>query len=184
MKIFRKLILFICAVFVMHSAEPVYASSLNVMKEGNVSDNLINLAIQQLDTYVPEAVQRVLKNKGWTVYVTSDNIDQKYFFGAYGSVSGVAVANSSTKGSFVAMENREKAVLNSVVHELGPAVDYDLGYVSFAMQDPLLQAELLRQSAALRKRLAEAKGTEGEKKLLQKQNALRQIDALLTERMN
>lgn len=61
---------------------------------------------------------------------------------------------------------------------------YDLGYVSFAMQDPLLQAELLRQSAALRKRLAEAKGTEGEKKLLQKQNALRQIDALLTERMN
>ena len=130
MKIFRKLILFICAVFVMHSAEPVYASSLNVMKEGNVSDNLINLAIQQLDTYVPEAVQRVLKNKGWNVYVTTDNIDQKYFFGAYGSVSGVAVANSSTKGSFVAVENREKAVLNSVVHELGHAVDYELGYVS------------------------------------------------------
>lgn len=111
------------------TAMEAYASNiLAVKKDGNVSDSLVGLANSEMNL-VPDSIQRELMNRGWSVYVTDQNLDQAYFFGAYGSVSGMAFQYNNG-GGFVKFENRENAIRSCVPHELGHAIDHELGDVS------------------------------------------------------
>ena len=111
------------------AAEAQAAAYLTVGTCGSVDPENVEIADQTMDL-VPEKIQKVLRDRGWTACVSDEDLDRKYMNGAYGGVSGIAIAYKNMKGGVLKFEDRPRAVTNSVPHEVGHAVDYELGNVS------------------------------------------------------
>lgn len=85
---------------------------------GGASAKWVNMVNAQLAT-VPSNIVNAAIARGWHIYATTENLDQTYFGGAYGSVMGV----TNYDNKVVAIECRENAVRESVAHEMGHVLD-------------------------------------------------------------
>jgi hypothetical protein len=93
--------------------------------KAGASQDWINKANQRL-ALVPENIKNSFVNNGWHIYVTSENIAQTYFGGAYSSVRGA----TSTDGRFIVVETRSEAVQTAPIHEMGHYLDCVTGWPS------------------------------------------------------
>lgn len=75
--------------------------------------------------YLPKNVINAFHNSGYTITISSDHINTKYA-GMTGSIQGITL--SKTKQIFI--DNREVAVRNATLHEMGHAIDTILGWTS------------------------------------------------------
>lgn len=78
--------------------------------------NLMNIQINKL----PENVLNRFQKEGWHIYVTTENIAKTQFGGKYKSVEGVTDYASKQ----ILIEDRAKAINESVIHEFGHFIDY------------------------------------------------------------
>lgn len=77
-------------------------------------------------TCVPKHILEGFKNRGWHMYCTSKNLDRTFFGGQFGAVMGCTVYEDHN----IWLEDRQDAVTEGPVHELGHYVDYTLGWAS------------------------------------------------------
>lgn len=96
-----------------------------IQKEGNVNDSFIILANEEYNKILPN-VKTFLKNNNIQIYITDTNLAKRFYDGVYNSVMGVTLFGSNT----IYIEDREKAVKNSLIHESGHIVDSELGFAS------------------------------------------------------
>ena len=108
---------------------PAFASGIiTIETHGNVQREVVNLANEELDT-VPEGVQRVLKEKGWKVIVTDENLNQKFYGGKMYEMYGLSYWNGAGLGGSIMIANEPDAA-DCTPHEIGHAVDCELGFPS------------------------------------------------------
>jgi hypothetical protein len=96
-------------------------------RKGNVSQSLINIANEELNK-IPSNVLNKFESMGWHIYITDENIAKNYFDGVYSSVQGVTIYTER----IILIENRESAIRNSVIHEMGHFLDSVTRYSSYS----------------------------------------------------
>jgi hypothetical protein len=96
-----------------------------VEKDGNVADKYVKKVDKQLNK-LPDKVVKKFKSSGWTIAVTDKNLAKTYFNGVYSSVRGVTIYSQKT----ILIEDRDAAVDNSPLHEMGHYVDFISGMAS------------------------------------------------------
>ncbi|MCD8082356.1 MAG: hypothetical protein LUE86_02225 [Clostridiales bacterium] len=99
--------------------------TVNFEKDGNVDDAFVTQA-NELLSLLPYEVREQLGKDGWTFVITDKNLSQYFYNGAYRSVAGT----TALPEQWIYIEDREKAISRSVIHETGHAIDYELGWVS------------------------------------------------------
>ena len=68
---------------------------------------------------VPDQLIQFLSRNGWTICLTTEDIAKTEFDGAYKSVLGVTIFKEKT----IKIEDRKKAIKESLYHEIGHALD-------------------------------------------------------------
>ena len=101
------------------------SAPLTIQREGRVNDRVVAIAQNEMNL-VPIGIRQYMEDHNWHVYVTDKNLAQEYFMGQYDRVAGVTYMGAGGNG-YIAFENRESAVTCSVPHEVGHAMDYELG---------------------------------------------------------
>lgn len=89
-----------------------------VVPDGNVSQESVDRANELLNT-LPEGLLENFVNDRWSIYVTDKNIDATFFGGQYGSVMGATLEDQSA----IYIEQRNKAIEESTIHEFGHYID-------------------------------------------------------------
>lgn len=102
------------------------AAQINVaVADGNVEQRFVDEVNRQL-SLIPEDMLYEFAMSGWSVRVTDKNIDQYYCGGAYGSVMGCTVFEEN----LIVIEDRDVAVTESPIHEMGHWYDEYHGHPS------------------------------------------------------
>lgn len=96
--------------------------------DGTVEDVFLDEVEQQLSV-LPSAFQQDMIEDDLVMYVTDKDIDEVFCDGQYGSVQGVTLTPSYGPCS-IYIEDREKAVENAPVHEVGHWYDFYAGFLS------------------------------------------------------
>lgn len=81
---------------------------------GDVDPYYVNIVEEKL-LNIPENIMQLFIESGWDIKITTENIAETYFNGEYSSVLAVAIRSKKV----ILIEDREKAVNNSVEHEIG-----------------------------------------------------------------
>lgn len=117
---------FISKIFKTTKKTTTQAKKNNIVgKDGNVADKYVTKAEKQLKK-LPDKVVKSLKDNGWTIEVTDKNLAKTYFNGVYSSVRAVAIYSQKK----ILIEDRDVAVTNSPLHEVGHSIDYISGWAS------------------------------------------------------
>lgn len=93
--------------------------------DGNVSQTFVNEADVEA-AKIPASVLNYLSDAGWDFVITDKNLGRTFFPGLNSSVAGV----TDFDGKIVYIEDRTSATSRAVLHEIGHAVDYELGGMS------------------------------------------------------
>lgn len=96
--------------------------------DGTVEDVFLDEVEHQLSV-LPSAFQQDMIEDDLVLYVTDKDIDEVFCDGQYGSVQGVTLTPSYGPCS-IYIEDREKAVENAPVHEVGHWYDFYAGFLS------------------------------------------------------
>lgn len=94
-------------------------------KDGNVDDSWITAINNQLDM-IPTSLIQQFQNDGWHIYCTDMNIDATYYNSQYGAVMGT----TNYYEHRILIEDRQDAVTEAVIHEIGHWYDWHLGTVT------------------------------------------------------
>lgn len=105
--------------------EAYLASLPKLCQNDGVDTSWINKVNQTL-TCVPKSILEGFQNRGWRMYCTTKNLDSTFFGGQFGAVMGCTDYDTHT----IWLEDRQDAVTEGPVHELGHYVDYTLGWAS------------------------------------------------------
>ena len=101
-------------------------SSTNfVKKDGEVADSYINMANNYFEK-LPENIKTKLLENGWNIYITDENLAEKYYANTYEKIAGVTVYDEKN----IYIEARSGAIKNSIYHEVGHAIDSEHGFTS------------------------------------------------------
>ena len=95
------------------------------MKDGNVADKYVTKVDKQL-AKLPDKIVKSLKDNKWSIFVTDKNLAKTYFNGYYSSVRAVTIYSRK----LILIEDRDAAVNNSPLHEVGHYVDFISGWSS------------------------------------------------------
>lgn len=96
--------------------------------DGTVDDVFLDEVEHQLSV-LPLSFQQDMIEDDLVLYVTDKDIDEVFCDGQYGSVQGVTLTPSYGPCS-IYIEDREKAVENAPVHEVGHWYDFYAGFLS------------------------------------------------------
>ena len=100
-----------------------FAEGIRIVEaDGAVDQYFVDAANEELEC-VPEDIIWDFTCSGWHIYVTDKNIDDWFFGGKWGSVMGC----TSSDNHAIYIEDREVAVRESPVHELGHWFDFTHG---------------------------------------------------------
>lgn len=102
---------------------------------GNISSEAVSKANKQL-SMIPQSALDSFVNNGWHIYLTDENIAQTMFDGQYSSVQGGTLYLEK----IIKIENRDKAIKNSIIHEFGHYVYWTSGYFYNEKYQQLLNA--------------------------------------------
>lgn len=94
-------------------------------KDGNVNDSWVTAINNQLDM-IPTSLIQQFQNDGWHIYCTDTNIDAVYYNSQYGAVMGT----TNYYEHRILIEDRQNAVTEAVIHEIGHWYDWHLGTVT------------------------------------------------------
>lgn len=94
-------------------------------KDGNVDDSWITAINNQLNM-IPTALIQQFQNDRWHIYCTDMNIDAVYYNSQYGAVMGT----TNYYEHRILIEDRQSAVTEAVIHEMGHWYDWHLGTVT------------------------------------------------------
>lgn len=87
--------------------------------------DVVNAHLSMLPDYIID----VLKTNGWSILVTSKNLDDYFYKGAYAAAGGVAgVADYANKRVYI--QDVVLDIQNALYHEIGHVFDYLMGFVS------------------------------------------------------
>lgn len=86
----------------------------------NTKDYIIDKTNEEIEK-LPDNIYNLLKND-WKIYLTDEDLDDKFFDGALGSVPGATVWNKKE----IYIQNNYDKLDMTVLHELGHAVDCEL----------------------------------------------------------
>lgn len=111
---------------------------------GNIPNNLID------NTYlyyykVDASVRNRLQREGWVIYITEENLSVKFDYNV--SVLAVTYMNLDTNVREIYISNRSKAD-KAIVHEIGHAIDYTLGFLSETQEFGIIYQEEVSSFAA------------------------------------
>lgn len=87
-------------------------------------DSNAQSALEETLAMLPPRIYEKFVSDGWQMVLTDENLADKYFKGKYSAV--MAVTDSSIKTIWI--DNTERSVRNSVIHELGHYIDYSMGF--------------------------------------------------------
>lgn len=102
---------------------------------GNISSEAVSKANKQL-SMIPQSALDSFVNNGCHIYLTDENIAQTMFDGQYSSVQGGTLYLEK----IIKIENRDKAIKNSIIHEFGHYVYWTSGYFYNEKYQQLLNA--------------------------------------------
>lgn len=102
----------------------IHADVNLVEAQGNVAQEYIDRANEILNS-LPDKMLQEFQNNGWKFYVTDITL-ASYYPGIYNSVMGRTVYDEK----IIQIENRSKAIEESVLHEFGHYIDYLNGFYS------------------------------------------------------
>lgn len=94
-------------------------------KDGNVDDHWISDINQQL-AMIPSYLLTEFQNDGWHIYCTDMDIDSVYYGGRFGAVMGT----TNYYENRILIEDRQMAVTDAVIHEMGHWLDWHNGTVT------------------------------------------------------
>lgn len=100
-------------------------SELPIKKDGQVSDELMELASEKL-ALLPKNIEEAFFNDGWEIYLTDMDLNLTFYNGKYASVLG----NTIYGEGIIYIENNKEAVQQALLHEVGHWLDFHLGYLS------------------------------------------------------
>lgn len=122
----RKIFLFITMMFIVTISLRSYGDGLNIVEaDGQVEQYYIDEVNRQLD-FVPDEMLYDFVLSGWRFFVTDKDIDSYYCDGYWGSVLGCNINDEK----IILIEDRELAVKEAPIHELGHWFDRINGYPS------------------------------------------------------
>lgn len=104
--------------------EPATTSGI-CEKDGYVDDHWISDINAQL-AMIPSYLITEFQNDGWHIYCTDMDIDSVYYGGRFGAVMGT----TNYYENRILIENREMAVTDAVIHEMGHWLDWHNGTVT------------------------------------------------------
>lgn len=94
-------------------------NNYNFLKiSGNIDEENIEYAKSEIEL-LPNSLIETFSKNGWNIFITTENINQKYFGGKYDNVMGVTI----TAKNEIYIQNRKKSIQNSIVHEFGHFLD-------------------------------------------------------------
>ena len=85
---------------------------------GNIDEENIRYAENEIKL-IPSSLIATFSNDGWNIFITNENINQKYFGGSYDNVMGVTITGTNE----IYIQNRKNSIQQSIVHEFGHFVD-------------------------------------------------------------
>ena len=94
-------------------------------KDGNVNDHWISDINQQL-SMIPQHLLTEFQNDGWHIYCTDMDIDAVCYNSQFGAVMGT----TNYYEHRILIEDRQSAVNEAVIHEIGHWLDYHNGTVT------------------------------------------------------
>lgn len=94
--------------------------------DGNVDYSWVEKANTEVADTLPNDMIQYICNCGWCFYVTEKDLDDTYFNGQYGAVKGATLYDSH----LIFIEDRENAIYDAVIHEIGHLYDYEHGFLS------------------------------------------------------
>lgn len=100
-----------------------------VKPSGDVSLKLLDYANSLLGR-VPSALLNAFTQDGWTIYVTSDDLNDKYYGGQYGELSGITVYDDKV----IELEDNKGDINGALVHEFGHYLDRKCEYPSYSAE--------------------------------------------------
>ena len=105
-------------------SSPLSASAEIMMAKAEGNPDASYLAeVNRLLGFLPEDMTYEFALSGWTIWVTDRDIDSTYCNGKWGSVMGVLLYDENR----IVIEDRESAVQESTLHEMGHWFDYTHG---------------------------------------------------------
>lgn len=93
--------------------------------DGNVEQRFVDEVNRQLG-FLPDEMLYEFELSGWRIFVTDKNVDAYFCGGRWGSVQGVLVQDEA----LIAIEDRDVAVTEAPIHEMGHWYDHNHGYPS------------------------------------------------------
>lgn len=109
-------------------ASTTNAYAFAVQPDGYVDQSFVEAANDQLDL-LPDYLIDAMEDDGLNIYITDKNIDSYFFGGYYGSVMGVTDTDDNGHTD-IYIEDREKAVSDATIHEVGHWLDVYCGNVT------------------------------------------------------
>lgn len=97
--------------------------------DGNVNELFVNAVNDQI-AQLSETFQQEMLDADLTIYVTDKDIDETFCDGAYGSVQGITLRSTDGRTT-IYIEDRQKAVENAPIHEIGHWYDDYGGFLSY-----------------------------------------------------
>lgn len=94
-------------------------------KDGNVDDVFVEKVNQELNK-LPQNIKTAFLKDGWDIYVTDMDINLTYYDGKYGGVMG----STNYREGRILIEDREEAVTQAPLHEIGHWLDFHHGYIT------------------------------------------------------
>ena len=103
-----------------------FAEGIRIIEaDGDVDQSFVDVANDSIDC-LPEDLLSEFVSSGWRIYVTGMDIDSVLFGGKWGSVMGCTDYDTMT----IYIEDRDVAVKEAPVHEIGHWFDYMHGRIS------------------------------------------------------
>lgn len=102
-------------------------SAYAAQADGNVDSYFVEKVNGQL-RLLPDDLIDSMEEDGVSIFVTDKNIDSYFMDGQYGSVMGVTINENGYTNIYI--EDREKAVCEATLHEVGHWLDSYCGNVS------------------------------------------------------
>lgn len=107
---------------------------------GEGTDGVEQESINKLNTQLnrlPSNIRNRFVEAGWHIYVTNEDLNQKYYGGKYNFVEGVTDYNNKV----IYIANTDKSIRESVIHEMGHFIDSYRDYDSLSESFELIYNE-------------------------------------------
>lgn len=127
----------------VHGAE---AASPCICYEGGASADKWDPLVQEQIACVEEDILNAFQEHGWTICVTAYDIASTYYGGpSMGQLAGLTYSVTNT----VYVENRENAITNALLHEIGHVIDLESGENGMYSSDSPAFQDIWREEAPL-----------------------------------